>query len=257
MSRAPGLIRIALVGRSPLWWGVPFTTRICLLVCAAAVAVAHPAFAQVEQRVSLTVKVALDPSLGGNVTTAGHAVISGVPATFTGTRWSDSHSKNSPLFVVDVGHGVGSRIEVLGGFEYGRAGADLVTVGTVPSGPLSASFDTYQFWGLEGGVRFGLRQGHGAYGVVNGGFRRVSDMSATFTATGLAASRAFYDGSAVPTFGLGGGFIFGSGDGFGIGLEVAVKYAGSLTAASASPELSAVNTAGERWSLPVSIVLRF
>jgi hypothetical protein len=180
-----------------------------------------------------------------------------VPAVFTGTAWSDSHSKNSPLFVVDVGSGVGSRIEVLGGFEYGRAGADLVTVGTVPSGPLSASFDTYQFWGLEGGVRIGLREGHGAYGVVNGGFRRVSDMSATFTATGLTASRAFYDGSAVPTFGFGGGFIFGSSAGFGIGLEVAVKYAGSLTAATASPELSAVNNAGERWSLPISIVLRF
>ena len=236
---------------------MPFTPRICLLVCVAAVAVAHPAFAQVDHRASLTVKIALDPSVGGNVTTAGQALINGVPAVFTGTAWSDSHSKNSPLFVVDVGSGVGSRIEVLGGFEYGRAGADLVTVGTVPSGPLSASFDTYQFWGLEGGVRFGLRQGHGAYGVVNGGFRRVSDMSATFTATGLAASRAFYDGSAVPTFGFGGGFIFGGGAGFGIGLEVAVKYAGSLTAAAASPELSAVNKAGERWSLPISIVLRF
>jgi hypothetical protein len=82
-------------------------------------------------------------------------------------------------------------------------------------------------------------------------------MSAIFTATGLTASRAFYDGSAVPTFGFGGGFIFGAGAGFGIGLEVAVKYAGSLTAAAASPELSAVNTGGERWSLPVSIVLRF
>jgi hypothetical protein len=35
-------------------------------------------------------------------------------------------------------------------------------------------------------------------------------MSSIFTATGLTASRAFYDGSAVPTFGFGGGFIFAS-----------------------------------------------
>jgi hypothetical protein len=160
------------------------------------------------------------------------------------------------LFVVDVGYGVGPRIEVLGGFEYGRAGADLVTVGTVPSGPLSASFDTYQFWGLEGGVRFGLRQGHGAYGVVNGGFRRVSDMSAIFTATGLTASRAFYEGSAVPTFGLAAASSSVAAPGSGLP-RGGRPYAGSLTAAAASPELSAVNKAGERWSLPVSIVLRF
>ena len=41
------------------------------------------------------------------------------------------------------------------------------------------------------------------------------------------------------------------------GGHLRVKYAGSLTAAAASPELSAVNKAGERWSLPISIVLRF
>jgi hypothetical protein len=69
------LIRIALFGVSQLWWGVPFTTRICLLVCVAAVAVAHPAFAQVDRPASVTVKIALDPSVGGNVTTAGTAVI--------------------------------------------------------------------------------------------------------------------------------------------------------------------------------------
>jgi hypothetical protein len=232
------------------------SSRLCLLVCVVA-AMAHPAFAQVDRRASLTVKIALDPSVGGNVTTAGTAVISGVPAVFTGTAWSDSHSKSSPLFALDLGYAVAPRVEVLGGFEYGRAGADRVTVGTVPSGTLSASFDPYQFWGLEGGVRVGLQQGHGAYGVVSGGFRRVSDMSAIFTATGLTATRAFYDGSAVPSFGFGGGFVFGSGAGFGVGLEVAVKHAGALTAAAASPELSAVNRAGERWSLPVSIVLRF
>jgi hypothetical protein len=233
-----------------------FFSRVCLPVCIVA-AIAQPAFAQVDRPASLTVKIALDPSVGGNVTSAGNAVINGVPAVFTSTAWSDSHSKNSPLFALDLGYRVAPRVEVLGGFEYGRAGADLVTVGTVPSGTLSASFDPYQFWGLEGGIRVGLQQGHGAYGLVTGGFRRVSDMSAIFTATGLTATRAVYDGSAVPSFGFGGGFIFSGGAGFGIGLEVAVKYAGSLTAAASSPELSAVNKAGERWSLPISIVLRF
>lgn len=231
-------------------------TRICLLSCVALLAGAHPAIAQSDGRASVTFKIALDPSVGGTVVSAGNAVIAGVPATITQTGWSDSHSKNSPLFVADIGITVASRVEAIGGFEYGHASADLVTIGAVPSGPLSASFDAYQFWGLEGGVRFGLHQGHGAYGVVTGGFRHVSDLSAILSATGLTTSRAFYEGSAVPAFGFGGGFLFGS-SGFGVGVEVGVRYAGGLKAAAASPELSAVNTSGERWSLPIGIVVRF
>jgi hypothetical protein len=63
------------------------------------VAVAHPAFAQVDRRASLTVKIALDPSVGGNVTTAGTAVNAGSltaaaaspelsAVTKAGERWS-------------------------------------------------------------------------------------------------------------------------------------------------------------------------
>lgn len=217
---------------------------------------AHAAYAQLNNRISFTAKIAVDPSIGGNVTSAGAAVVNGAPALFTETKWTDSHSKSSPLFVFDVGYNVAPRIEVLGGFEYGRAGANLVKVGTVPAGDLSATFDAYQFWGLEAGVRGGLHDGHGPYGVVTGGFRRVSDLSAFFTATGLAANRAFYEGSAVPSFGFGGGVLFNAG-GTGVGIEVCAKYAGGLKAAASSPELSAVNTAGARWSLPISLVLRF
>ena len=232
-------------------------TRVCLLGVLVMLVSVHPALAQADRRASLTVKIALDPSISGTVLSTGAAVIAGNPATITETKWTDSHSKNSPLFVADVGYSVAPAIEVLGGFEFGHAGADLVTVGTVPSGTLSASFDAYQFWGLEGGVRFGLHQGHGAYGVVTGGFRRVSDLSAIFSAPGLTTTRAVYDGSAVGAFGFGGGFIFSSGAGFGVGLEVGVKYAGAPKPAAASPELSAVNNTGSRWSLPIGIVLRF
>jgi hypothetical protein len=231
-------------------------TRVCLLASLAALVCATPALAQSGSRASLTVKIALDPSIGGTVLSSGNAVVSGFQAAITETKWTDSHSKNSPLFVADVGFNVAPAVEVLGGFEYGHAGGDLVTIGAVSSGPLSASFDSYQFWGLEGGVRFGLHQGHGAYGVVTGGFRRISDLTAIMTASGLISTVSIYDASAVPAFGFGGGFLVGSA-GFSVGVEVGAKYAGGPKPAASSPGLSAVNNVGARWSLPIGIVLRF
>jgi hypothetical protein len=230
-------------------------TRVCLIGLLAVFSGVDAAYAQIDQRVSFTVKIALDPSIGGSVTSAGPATVSGAPAVFTETKWTESHSKSSPLFVADVGYNVAPLIEVLGGFEYGRAGANAVKVGTVPSGDLTSSFSTYQFWGLEGGVRVGLHEGHGVYGLVTGGFRRVSELSAIFTAPGITSNRGFYDASAVPALGFGGGILLPAG-GVGVGFEVCVKYAGSLTPA-ASPELAAVNNTGARWSLPISLVLRF
>jgi hypothetical protein len=230
--------------------------RRCLLASLAALLWVTPALAQADRRASLTVKIALDPSIGGTVLSSGNAIVAGNPAAITQTKWTDSHSKNSPLFAADVGYGVSPALEVLGGFEYGRASADLVTIGSVPSGALSASFDAYQFWGIEGGVRLGAPR-HGGYALVTGGFRRISDLNAILTAPGVGTNKAFYDGSAVPSFGFGGGYLFASGAGFGLGLEVDVKYAGSLKPAAASPELASVNNTGSRWSLPVAIVLKF
>src|SRR5262245_9534726 len=209
--------------------------RACLLASLAALFSVTPALAQSNGRVSLTVKIALDPSIGGTILSSGNTIIAGNPAAITETKWTDSHSKNSPLFAADVGYPVSPALEVLGGFEYGRASADLVTIGSVPSGALSASFDAYQFWGIEGGVRVGAPR-QGGYVLVTGGFRRISDLTALLTAPGVAANKAFYDGSAVPSFGFGGGYLFASGAGFSVGLEVDVKYAGSLKAAAASPE---------------------
>lgn len=214
----------------------------------------RPAFAQADRRASLTVAIAIDPSIGGNVTSASAATINNVPLVINETSWTDSHSESSPLFSIDFGYEVGRRAEALVGFEYGHAGADLVTVGSVGTTAASASFSPYEFWGLEGGVRVGLNKGRGAFGAVTVGFRHVSAIAATFSAQGLlTGGRDFYDGSAVPSFGFGGGFIFGSTN-VGIGFEAGVKYAGSLKAAS--PALPAAS-AGERWSVPIGILLRF
>jgi hypothetical protein len=232
-------------------------SRVFLIGLLAFLAGLRPTYGQDAGTVSITVKLAIDPSIGGSVLSAGAATINGMPATITATRWTDTHSESSPLFVADVGYGVAARADVIGGFEYGRAGANLVTLGSVSGGPLSASLDPYQFWGFEGGARVGLSHGHGVYGAVTGGFRRVDAIGATFTSPGLAQTpRNIYDASTVRTFAVAAGLLFGNTP-VGYGIEVGVKYAGALKAAAASPELAAVNNVGVRWSLPIGFVVRF
>jgi hypothetical protein len=215
----------------------------------------RPVYAQEVGTISVTAKIAVDPSIGGSFLSAGSGTINGAPVNVTRIGWSDSHSESSPLFVLDVGYRVVKLVDVIGGFEYGRAGSNLVTIGTQGTTQVSASFDPYQYWGLEGGARIGAAQG--LYGSVTGGFRHVDSIGATLTGGGIVpAIKPVYDASSVPTVAFAAGLLFGTGQ-VGFGIEVGVKYAGALKTATSTPDLASVATAGARWSLPIGFVVRF
>ncbi len=128
--------------------------------------------------------------------------------------------------------------------------------GTANGQDLFTQFESYQFWGLEAGVRAGLRGGLGAYGVASVGFRHVNAIRVTVTNQDANQfDRAgVYRASTVPTFGFGAGYMFGA-----IGVEAMAKYAGALSPAedASGTFLEQLASSGERWSLPVSLVIRF
>ncbi len=228
------------------------------LAAALLTVVAVPAAAQ-SDGVSFTVKIAVDPSIGGTMHQAGRGTLGGAEAVISEGKWTDTHSEKAPLFVAGVGVSVAPTAEILANFEYGRVGSATRELGTVGGVPLVGTFDKYQFWGLETGVRFGQLQGTGAFGIATVGFRQVTQINGAFTADGQFAFPSFYASSTVPTFGFGGGMMFGDYS-FAIGVEVMVKYAGGLEPGSldlAGTGLENLNSQGERWSLPVSVVLRF
>ncbi|HEY1910791.1 MAG TPA: hypothetical protein VGG73_07715 [Vicinamibacterales bacterium] len=226
--------------------------RVVSIIAVTLFALVSSAHAQ-DGRISISAAIAVDPSLSGTVLNPGVAG----PATFTGTKWTESHSTNSPLLEVDLGYTVAPRTEVLGGFEYGRAGSNLLTVGSQLGAPLNASFSPYQFWGFNGGVRAGLDHGHGGYGVATFGFRQVSSIDMTLTQPGFTSIRSLYDSTTAPSFGFGGGYLFGGSTGVSFGFELAFKHTGSLAPAAASPQLSAINAESARWSLPIGFIVRF
>ncbi len=126
-------------------------------------------------------------------------------------------------------------------------------IGSIGNAGLVAEFEPYEFFGLETGVRVGNPTGPYALGTV--GFRHVQSINITITTSAVTniGRFDFYDSSNVPAFGFGGGYMFGA-----FGLEVQAKYAGALNSnRSAGPLAGGIATAGERWSLPISLLVRF
>lgn len=220
---------------------------------------ATPSNARGQGGLSLTLKIAADPSIGGVMQVGAAGTYGGSAVVMRESTWSDTHSNKAPLFVAGLGFGLAPSAEVLANFEYGRVGAVALDIGTVSGQPLRGTFDNYQFWGLETGVRIGRRRGTSPYGIATVGFRHVNEIDGAVTANGQFAFSSFYAASTVPTFGFGGGMVFDI-QGFGLGVEAMVKYAGALTPGTLDLRgtgLEAINSRGERWSLPISLVFRF
>ena len=223
--------------------------HIILTAAAAAILCTAPRPAA-AQAVVVTAKIAFDPSISGTMHVPATGITNGATLALSEQSWTDTHSTNSPLFIGGVELPVGQKASAVGHFEYGRAAANTLTIGTANGSDLRGEFDPYKYWGLEGGVRGGGRTG--PYGLATIGFRHVSDIQVTTSLQGLVKS-PFYQASNVLTYGFGGGFMFGP-----IGLEVAAKYAGSLTADENAPRtFQDAASDGARWSLPISLVLRF
>jgi hypothetical protein len=215
----------------------------------------QPVGAQVSDPVSFLVKMSVDPSVGGTAIGAASGTIDGMPASIDEASWTDTHSERAPLFEAGVAFRAGQFAEILGLFNYGRAGADADAIGEVGGVPLIASVDDYEFWGIEGGVRFRPASGVGPYAVFTVGFRRVSEIQARLRVDSTIRAVTGYEASTAPSFAVGGGMLWG-GDDFALGFEVALRYAGS-PAVPGGRALEPAPSAGARWSLPVGLVFRF
>lgn len=228
---------------------------ITLLATTAAAASAQPAG---PGSFSVTLKAAWDPTTGGVMHEGGSGTVLGLPTSVDEKPWSDTHNQGFRLDA-GIGFGVSERAEIVASFNYGTLGSELLQVGTVAGLPLLAKFEDYEYWGLEGGARFFLAQGGVTpYITAVAGFRRVSELPGTFSVPQAGVTLAdtpFFESSTVPTFGADFGVLFGP-----IGVEGGFRYAGGLTdddSGFAGTGLENLNDKGERWSFPISVVVRF
>lgn len=206
-------------------------------------------------------KISWEPTVSGVMHGGGQGQILGEPATIDEKSWGDTHADG---FRAEggIGWGLSDRLEAIANVNFGRADADDLEIGTVAGLVTTATFDDYEYWGVEGGVRYYFGEGgFRPYVAVLGGFRAVSEIGAQFGVPQLnvVIPSRFYNDTTVATFGTDFGVFFGGGRPK-FGIEAGFRYAGGLEDDDSGLEgtgLEGINDDGSRWTFPIGFVLRF
>ena len=236
------------------------------VLMAALVAVPGAASAQddgVRGQWSVTVTGGATVPTGGEFHEGGRGTVLGLPTSVDAKGNGDIFDPGIG-WRAGVGYGVSRRVEVFGDFAWKRASASELSVGNVASLDLRAAFGDYRSYGAEGGMRFHFAPGTrvASYVTALAGFRSVESIPGTFSVPAAGVTlrdTPFFDDSVVPVFGGGAGVLFAVSSRVSVGVEGGIRYHTDLTDIEglAGTGLENLNDAGDRWSVPISGVLRF
>jgi hypothetical protein len=212
-----------------------------------------------------------DNAFSGKVIKAGSGTVTGVPVNLQETSYDDIFGRVG-LFKIGVGYRISPRSEVTLNYVYAKSDSEVTRIGTLgdANAPLSAKFDSYQYWGFEAGQRFYFaRQRFTPFLGYYIGLNRFSDMNANFSAPSgqtpsggvqpaLDLDGQFFDASWAFSLGPTGGVLVGVGPIEVMG-QVELRFIGGLSDVDPlnDPGLSDVNSESSRWSLPFLFGARF
>lgn len=222
-------------------------------------------------------------NIGGDVHGAANAPVAdvslldpGLPATtatlaIQSREWDEVYDEFYGL-ALQVNYGLSDRADVFGRLTYSTGNADALQVGNaIVDAPVSAtlpiigSFDDYEAFGIEAGARYFFPDMGGIVPYVGGavGLQFVDEITATFTVPGTAIrlpDTAFYEETTAVSLALNVGAFVPLDDTAAIGIETGVRYQTDLEdddSALGGLGLAAINDEGERWSVPVTVRLRY
>jgi hypothetical protein len=200
---------------------------------------------------------------GGEFHEGGRGTVLGLPASVDAKNNDDVFDPGIG-WRAGVGYGVARRVEIFGEFAWKRATASELSVGSVASLDLRAAFGDYTSYGVDGGMRFHFAPDARVAPYVSAlaGFHRVGAIPGTFSVPAAGVTlpdTPFFDDSLVPVFGGGAGVLFAASSRISFGVEAGIRYHTDLADIEglAGTGLENLNDAGNRWSVPVSGVVRF
>jgi hypothetical protein len=245
---------------------------------------ATPALAQTEPgKISISISGGTDFAIGGTMHDGANAPIAdlgvlnpalaGVPATLQIERRSQSEVYDEPWAIGgEIGYGLSESGEVLLGVRYLQAKGNRINVGGAAAGapvnatlPVFGDFGDYKALSIELGYRqyFGSGEGMKPFFAARAGATRISGISADFTVpdADIALNNTpFSKSSWVLSGGADLGISIPIGTGASIEPEVGIRYVGGakgIDTALGGLGLGAINDKGERWSVPVTVRLKF
>jgi len=208
--------------------------------------------------------VGWDINVGGAFLAAGIGTLNDVATVVSSQSFGDVYGTGL-LWQFGGGYMVDEINEVRAQVSYQRAGSDIVDLGTANGADLVATFDDYKAWTIEAGYRhfFAKRDVRlRPYGGASVGVAIIKEIDAVFAAPQPGLTRLatdFYDGTGAFSFGVNGGALYGLNDRFDVNAQVGFRFNSGLSQIDSlrGNGLEDVNDKSARWTMPISIGIRF
>jgi len=220
-----------------------------------------------RNRLTISLLVGLDNNFTGNMIEASTGQTStGRAIDLNDVTYDDVYGRME-VYKAGVGYRTSPRSEVVVNFALSRSDAQRVTIGTIgpDATPLHVDFDSYKYWGVEGGQRFFFtRVRFTPFVGYLVGLNRYDDIRGTFVdvpidaTPGLAAQDGkFFEKSWAFSLGPTGGFLIGLGP-LELMAEAQLRYMGGLSDVDwlVDEGLRDINGESARWSIPVLVGVR-
>lgn len=230
------------------------------IVCAPAAASAQTEDSSWNAEVSL----GWDIALTGDFLAAAIGTLNGVPTIIESTSFGEVYG-NGVQFQFGGGYMLDEINEVRGQVSYQRVGSDVTTLGTAGGSELVGTFDDYKAWTIEAGYRhyFAKRSERlRPYAGGSLGVAIISEIDGAFAAQQAGITRLatdFYDGTAALSLGVSGGVLYGLSDRLDLNAQLGFRYNSGLSQVDAFRDsgLEDINDKSARWTLPISVGLRY
>jgi len=241
------------------------TQCLPVLVLSALVLTTGRASAQTAQSSwNAEVSVGWDVNVSGAFLAAGIGTLEDRATVITSQSFGDVYGMGV-LWQFSGGYLVDEINEVRTQVSYQRAGSDIVNLGTADGADLVATFDDYKAWTVEAGYRhyFAKRAVRlRPYGGATIGVAIIKEIDGVFAAPAAGLTRLatdFYDGTGALSFGANGGALYGLNDRFDLHAEIGLRFNSGLSQIDSlrGNGLEDVNDKSSRWTLPISIGVRF
>ncbi len=242
-----------------------FTTYARSVMLLLALGIASPAAAQTEDS-SWNVEGAIgwDIGLSGDFLAASIGTLQGLPTIIDSQSFGDVYG-NGIQFQFSAGYMVDEINEVRGQFSFQRVGADVTPLGTIGGSDLVGTFDDYKAWTIEAAYRHYFakrREKLRPYGGGTFGVSIINEIDGAFAAPQAGITRLatdFYDGTAALSLGFNGGVLYALSPRLDLNGQVGFRYNSGLSKVDAfnGTGLEGINDKSARWTMPISVGLRY
>jgi hypothetical protein len=205
-----------------------------------------------------------DNSISGNINSSGIGVINNQPVVILKNSYEDVYGTGLHV-KFGGGYMIDEISEVRATFTFQSLDADLTPLGDIGTSKLYGQYDDYQSFGLDLGFRLyakGQDSTLRPYAEATAGMAFIDETDVILVAptAGLAGNATdFYDKTAAFALGANAGVLWQVAEQVGVFGQLGVRWVSGMSEVDGleGTGLETINDKSARWTMPISVGLRF